>query len=184
MENITIPELQLAQLGVVILPHDRRGLMLDLAASLAESGPLRVLDGGNQFNAYLVARALRSRTVDVQRMLTRIRLARAFTCYQVSALLASEAAVGIPTLVLDLLSTFYDENVPLPERWRLLRQCLVHLRRLSRTAPLVVSASPSRVPDAHTERLLDALRRSADQVKEIQQPEPKPPMSLFGGIVK
>ena len=34
-------------------------LLLDLAASLAQRGPLTVLDGGNCFNIYTVAQALR-----------------------------------------------------------------------------------------------------------------------------
>jgi hypothetical protein len=48
-----------------------------------------------------------------------VRLSRAFTCYQMLALLAETPAGGPPTLVLDLLDTFYDESVPLHESRRL-----------------------------------------------------------------
>ena len=51
--------------------------MLDLAAQLAAHGPLRVLDGGNQFNVYPVARAIRRRTSDLNAALQRIVLSRA-----------------------------------------------------------------------------------------------------------
>ena len=50
--------------------------MLDLAAQLAAHGPLRVLDGGNQFNVYPVARAIRRRTSDLNAALQRIVLSR------------------------------------------------------------------------------------------------------------
>ena len=48
---------------------------------LAERGPVRVLDGGNQFNAYLIARQLHGRPD----LLDRISISRMFTCYQVLA---------------------------------------------------------------------------------------------------
>jgi hypothetical protein len=65
--------------------------MLDLAARLALRGELRVLDGGNSFNAYTVARNL-GRLVGgggsaLEEALQRIQVARAFTCYQVLTLL-------------------------------------------------------------------------------------------------
>jgi hypothetical protein len=41
--------------------------------------------------------------------------------------------------VFDLLSTFYDENVNLPESQRLLRQVIWRLQQLSKIAPVVVS---------------------------------------------
>src|SRR4030065_337535 len=61
--------------------------LMGLAARLAQRAPLRVLDGGNCFNAYIVALALRQQTTDVTAALERIRVSRAFTCYQMVTLL-------------------------------------------------------------------------------------------------
>jgi len=57
-------------------------------------------------------------------------VARAFTCYQVETLLTESVADFSPVLVLNLLDTFYDENVKLSERMRLLEVSLAELRRL------------------------------------------------------
>ena len=69
--------------------------MLDLAAQLAAHGPLRVLDGGNQFNVYPVARAIRRQTPDLNAALQRIVLSRAFTCYQMVVMLDEAAATSL-----------------------------------------------------------------------------------------
>ncbi len=116
--------------------------MLELAARLALSGELRVLDGGNRFNVYPVARTIRRYSPELTAALARIRLARAFTCYQAAAMLAEMPAEPRPLLVIDLLATFYDESVNLNESRRLLAGCIPHLQRLSRCAPVVVSAKP------------------------------------------
>ena len=154
-------------LMVVVAPQAGRTAMLELAARLALTGPLLVLDGGNQFNVYPVARALRRATADLSGALGRIHLARAFTCYQVSVLLAETPISCTPTLVLDLLSTFYDENVSLAESQRLLADGLFHLRRLSQSAPVVVSVHPPGPVCADRLPLVEQLMAAADQVWQL-----------------
>jgi hypothetical protein len=110
--------------------------MLCAIARLGERGEVRVLDGGNRFNAYIVARAASGRP----EVLNRITVSRAFTCYQVHSLLESTPAVSVPFVVLDLLNTFYDESVGATERKRLLGACIVQLERLAGTLPSVAEA--------------------------------------------
>ena len=82
---------------VLVGPHAASTAMLTFAARLAVHAPLRVLDGGNQFNAREVARLLRSQNApDVYAALERIRVARAFTCYQMLALLEQTLRSLIP----------------------------------------------------------------------------------------
>ncbi len=131
-----------ARLALVTAPKAARAQMLLLAARLALAGPLRVLDGGNSFDAYAVARALRMHTPRVEPVLARIQIQRAFTCYQMLTLLNETAPIETPTLVLDMLSTFQDESVSIGERRRLLGECALRLRFLSGAAPVVVSARP------------------------------------------
>jgi len=128
---------------VILGPYAAAQAMLTMAAHLARSGPLQVLDGGNRFNAYIVARQLRrlstfgeaSNSPDLHSCLDRIRVARAFTCYQMAALIdqacpgEARACPGSPTLVIDLLDTFYDESAPLAERRRLAEHCMQRLRQ-------------------------------------------------------
>jgi len=168
------------QVMLIVAPHAANPLMLELAARLALEKPLRVLDGGNRFNVYSVAKAVRRRTARLEEALGRITLSRAFTCYQVLALLEESPNTSDPTLLLDMLATFLDESVPLPESCRLLGKCLPHLRRLSGTSPLVVSAKPMTPISLERQVLLDMLQATADQCWVLEPvPEVKRQKELF-----
>jgi len=112
---------------LLVGPRSLNSSMLTAIACLGERCSLRVLDGGNRFNAYTVARAARGR----RDILEHITVSRAFTCYQVLSLLESTPSTQAPFVVLDLLNTFYDESVQIGERKRLLRSCIAHLERLA-----------------------------------------------------
>lgn len=155
MNHIALPLSQ--PVTVLVAPQAARDAMLDLTARLALHGPLRVFDGGNHFNAYAVARGLRRQTAQVDEALNRIRMARAFTCYQMLALLSAAPAGSTPTLVLDLLCTFYDDSVPLPEARRLLGAVLVEVERLARGGRVVISTRPPAQAGPERLALVDAL---------------------------
>lgn len=165
---------------VVVAPHAATPQLFELSARLSTAGPLRVLDGGNRYNIYPVAAALRRQTADLHAALERITLARAFTCYQMLALLAQTPMQPIPTLLVDMLATFYDENVTLEESQRLLEACLPHLQRLSTVAPLVVSLKPPHSLASERNVLVDTLCRSADQCWSLETlPAPNLQPSLW-----
>ncbi len=146
-------------------PYAAGGAMLSLAARLALHTQLRVLDGGNRFNAREAARILRNLNApDLYEALGRIRLARAFTCYQMLALLEQTPPAPYPTLVFDLLDTFYDESAPLGERRRLVESCIACLRNLTRQAPVVVSLRPPQPPHSDPTGFLETLQQAADSL--------------------
>jgi hypothetical protein len=153
---------------LMVGPRSLNASMLTAIARLGDGGALRVLDGGNRFNAYTVARAARGRRDNLER----ITISRAFTCYQVLSLLESTPANPFPFVVLDLLSTFYDESVQAGERKRLLRACIVHLDRLAQAAGGVVSVHPPAVP---SQLAVDLLTLLASEASEIWQPTVLPP---------
>jgi len=141
-------ELRPGRLYLILAPRKPgRRAMSEFTARLALAGEVRVLDAGNWFEAHAIARLARRYTAELEAVLGRVQVARAFTCYQVIALLEQSLASAAPTLVLNLLSTFADESVPLVERERLLEQAIVHLRRLSQLAPVAVSTPPPASPD-------------------------------------
>ena len=166
------------QLVVVVAPHAAMPMMVEMAARLALNGSVRVLDGGNRFNVYPVAQAVRRLTPRLEETLSRISLSRAFTCYQVLTLLEETPARSVPTLVLDILSTFLDENVTLEESQRLLKISIRHLARLSLSAPVVVSVKPLLSLSADRIPLLDALCESASRTIVLETPRPQPSMAL------
>ncbi len=154
---------QAGRLLLVVAPHAAAPLMLELAARLAAGGALHVLDGGNRFNVYPVAKALRRLTVHLDDALERITLSRAFTCYQMLALLQETPARPRPTLLIDFLATFFDESVTLKEARRLLGACLPHLKLLSVPAPLIISVKPPAPIAAARQPLIDQLQQVVDQ---------------------
>ena len=167
MDTLTFPLPN--QVFLIVAPHAARSHMLDLAARLALHGGVRILDAGNQCNVYPIAQRLRRSTPDVNTALARIQVRRAFTCYQVAALLVETPPAPTATLVLDFLATFYDEDVRLPEATQLLRGCLSHLRRLAEQAPVLVAARPPAPVCAERVVLLDLLRDSAAVVWEVDE---------------
>jgi hypothetical protein len=199
---------------LVVGPRTILPTLLRLTASLAEEGlpatqaegggqrpsrpGVRVVDGGNVYNVYPVARAVRGRP----EVLERIRLSRAFSCYQMRAMLeslVSELSAPAPRaphpggfgefVILDFLRTFYDESVQAGERKRLLRQCLAHLDRLvasssgenpSRPPGGLVSVHPPRVPSQTARELLDMMTHAARDIYRVETPPPPPiPLRLF-----
>lgn len=145
-----------------------RDLITTLSARLALLGPLHILDGGNSLDVYGLARAIRRRSTALDETLGRVRVARAFTCHQMLALLSQAPLTPYPKLALDLLATFYDSSVPAAESRRLLSTALERLRGLSAAAPLLVSARPP--PDQQPDRrsLFEELLRAADDTWRIE----------------
>ena len=185
MQIIPMPDH--GQLLLVVTPYVTGGVVFDLTARLALAGDLEVIDGGNTFNAYCAVRALQRAAPDLPdaaRMLERVRLARAFTCYQLAALLetlesASPAPDGatagqaVPLLVMDLLATFGDQGVAVRERRRLLNGCLAGLKRLSARGHLVGVWVRARtvVPEEMTE-FQARVEQSAGRVWRLQAVQP------------
>jgi len=149
---------------LVVGQHALTEKMLALVAALALKQRVTILDCGNRSNMYAVAKTIRPYTSDPAAVMANIRLSRAFTCYQVLAMLEAVAAAPPrgPLIVLDLLATFLDEDVELKDSQRLLTRSLACLRRLSQSAPVVVSARPVPLISAARECLLGQLRANAD----------------------
>ncbi len=166
------------QLHLVIAPHRaQRQMMTILTARLALTGRVRLVDAGNCFDGYGLARQLRQQTSFWQQALERVSVARAFTCYQVETLLSESVSDFSPVLVLNLLDTFYDENVKLAERLRLLDVSLAELKRLCRAASVAVSTSlPTRDQPGE---LLEMLAAAAGQEWSFEEPQPVEPLRLF-----
>jgi len=172
-----LPAVTTGQIGLLIGPKAETEAMYRVASVLALRGPVRVLDGGNCFNVFRVARHIRRQTPRLYEALDRITIARAFTCYQVVTLVQGTPPEGPPKLVLDLLATFCDESVSASESQRLLAIVIDHLRRFRQHGPVMVSTrlppQPERAP------LVEMLRAAADQIYEREAaPEPQP-LRLF-----
>jgi hypothetical protein len=83
-----------------------------------------VLDGANRFDPYTVSSFARKALISPERLLKRIRIARAFTCYQMATLMGEQLISLLRreettellrkrwVILLGPLTTFLDEDVP------------------------------------------------------------------------
>ena len=181
----TLPIPQTGEMLVICAPHAARETISALVAELALHGSLTVLDGGNRFQPYAVARLLRQRTADLNTVAKRLFIRRAFTCYQVLALLEGTPALRQPYLVLDMLTSFQDEHVRDDEAGRLLDACLRQLERLCRVAPLVVTLSPPPAARPGVPERAFLIEKLCARAGRLLMPEPLPApatqLTLFGG---
>jgi len=148
-----------------------RSLLAALSLFAAQGQSLRVFDGGNSFDGYFVARQARRFSTHPHAVLERIRLSRAFTCFQLAELIETSPANSEPLFVLNLLSTFYDESVPLRDSERLLATTISHLKRLAAVGPVIVGAREPRPLVQERWVLLDRLQAAADATWLLRTPE-------------
>src|SRR4030042_4244603 len=76
------------------------------------------LDGSNRFDPYAVSSFARKASLSPESLLKRIRIARAFTCYQMATLMGEKLKSAIAqaqkpwVILLGPITTFLDEDVP------------------------------------------------------------------------
>lgn len=123
----------------LILTKDKaRKSKTDLIAHLILSGPLFVVSGDEWLPSFSLPRILREQTTELKTVMSRLRSVRASTCYRLWDSLATMPLKGEPILVLDLLHTFYDSDIPLRTRLFRLRECCRELKRLAFYRPILV----------------------------------------------
>ena len=174
MELITVPHSPTLQLLVAPAAFQRKAA-ITFIAELVQTNPVRVLDGGNRFDVLSLNRELRRKDLPFYTALERVQVARAFTCYQMTTMLEQPAPGGIPTLVLNLLTTFQDENASLSERLRLLETCLYCLQKTANHSPVLLILHPQPTE----EPFLARIRETADRVWVFESHHPAVQPSLL-----
>ena len=126
------------------------------------------LDGANRVDPLLIARFARQRGLEPSEFNRRIKVARAFTCFQLTELLvrvpralrAFPADILIVTAFPDL---YFDEDVPDGAAYASFGQALQHLRRLRTSLPVAVFSDAASFTTPRR-RLFDRVVAEADQV--------------------
>jgi hypothetical protein len=151
----------------------------ELFATLAMRGPFYAIAGGEWLPTYALVHSIRRRTLEVQHVLGRVRLARPFTCYQVLDLLEETRPERDPILILDFLHHFYNPDVPPAVRQRVLKQCCRHLQRLALSRSVVVLVQQMRTEEYA--RFFPLVAAAADEILQTDAvPEvADPQLSLF-----
>jgi hypothetical protein len=173
-----LPQLKTGSLLVALT--NQNSVNSDLIAELALRGPVTVLDGGNCFPAYRIAQLVRGKSLQVESISRRIFVQRAFTCYQMTSLLENAPALDQPHIILNLLSTFQDDQVKPNEAGRLLTICLSHIERLCLVAPVAITLEPAIL--AEKEFLLKQVCKQADEIytSPLESVPQSEQLSFFG----
>ncbi len=132
------------------------------------------VDGGNSINPYTIASLAKRHGVPRQRVLGRIRVARAFTAYQMASLLLEsleeEVRAGPGLLVLACLpDLFMDEDVEYQEAYHLLRRGLKGVRDLVREEEIIGLVTNLGLSQLYRRRGIgNLLHQMTDRVVRIQ----------------
>jgi hypothetical protein len=128
-----------------------------------------LLDGANRFDPYVVSSLARRALIPPEKLLKRIRIARAFTCYQMAALMGEKLSKlieqekgGLPDLfpsplhplhrrpwviLLGPITTFLDEDVPEREVRPLFERSLRSVEKIATEGVPFLLFQPSVFPE-------------------------------------
>lgn len=129
-----------------VINASERDNIAELIATSALQGPMTIIAGSEWLPTYGLPRLLRRYTVAIKETLERIQLARAFTCYQMWDILKQTPPIRDPLLMVNLLDTFFVEDIGLGIRTRILKQCAAELSILSMSRPVVIIIRRSKGP--------------------------------------
>jgi len=215
--------LQLTQVGLPAQPVSPRKVLFCgeraeeissyVAGWLAGKGiAVIVLDGANRFNSYTVSSFARRELISPEKLLKSIRIARAFTCYQMATLMGErlvslihartvgaihESPLQKPwVILLGPLTTFLDEDVPEREVRPLFERSLGKIEGMaSKGVPFLLFQSNSPSPplrkggeggfmSSKRAYLMRRLLQFANEAWRIDLDEEGPKMILEKGVTK
>lgn len=168
--RLTIEKIKKRSLTLILTRDKARQSKTDLIARLILSGPLFVLSGDEWLPSFDLPRVIREHTTEIKKVMDRLYAARASTCHRLFDVLATMPSNGEPILVLDVLHTFYDTDVPLRVRLFRLRECCRELKRLAFYRPVIVMTQEVDADDY--EKFIPALHSVSDQIFTLD-PEPE-----------
>jgi hypothetical protein len=167
-----------------------------------------LLDGANRFNPYMVSSFAKKVVIPPERLLKSIRIARAFTCYQMAtlmgerlvSLLREERTINQPrkfwVILLGPLTTFLDEDVPEREVRPLFERSLRKVEKIAIGGipfflfqpdplnPPLVKRGAGRFMSSRRAYLAKRLFQFSDLVWKISLDDEGPKMILEKGPIK
>ena len=162
-----ITKYQFGQLLIQETIGKEREKVVELIAQRVLRGSFFIIAAGDWFVDHDDLRyAVFRYTNDFDERLDRLRLVRARTCFQLLDLLIEADNENQSVLLLDPLHHFYNEDVDLPTRSRILQECCQYIKRLSLSNPVTLL-----VPKLDTEdhrRFFPALAEIADEFIPVE----------------
>jgi hypothetical protein len=153
---------------LIVLESKEHENITELIAVLALRGTFDLLAAGEWLpNQDRLRRAVHRHTAAVKEVLDHPILMRPFTCFQLRDQLEQANSQNRLMLILDFLHHFYDPDVDLALRQRVLEQCCKHLQHLSRTRPMI--ALVQHLPVDEYQQFFPLLASMADEILEAQE---------------
>lgn len=167
---------------------------------------VRVLDGANRFDPYMTSSFARKAVIPPERVLKRILIARAFTCYQMVTLIERLSSFGGEVhepplrrkpyvILLGPVTSFLDEDVSEREAWSLFEKVLKRIEELGRKGVSFFLFQPSlafnfsfpkgrtgRGVESRERRLLKRLFQFSDVVWKMSLEDQQLRMTLVKGV--
>jgi hypothetical protein len=148
--------------------------MMMASQMLSRDVLLAVIDGCNGFDVHTITKFARERRLDPDILLKRIFISRGFTCYQIEAAITNRLPVFLNAnnsrtgMVLGLLDTFYDEQVPSREVQQILTRVLLTLQEIKKSGvSILLVCYEWNVMTAERNNLFGRLKESADNVYRL-----------------
>jgi hypothetical protein len=197
--------LQLTQVGLPTQPLSPRKVLFwgertgeissYVAGWLAGKGiEVIVLDGDNRFDPYMASSFARKALIPPERLLKRIRIARAFTCYQMAimvgerlnSLLRQEGAIVQPenrwVILLGPVTPFMDEDVSEREVRPLFEKSLKKIEEMALRGVPFLLFQPNGFPDSKRVYLLRRLFQFSNLVWKVSLEDQGPQVVLEKGL--
>jgi len=154
-----------------------------------------VLDGANRFNPYIASSFARKALIPPEKILKRIRIARAFTCYQMATLMGEQLPSlldkertnpkgGKPQVILlGPITTFLDEDVSEKEIRPLFDRSLQKMEEMALRGIPFFLFQPSVPSDSRRAYLTKRLSQFSDLVWRINLDDQGTKMVLEKGLI-
>lgn len=175
-----IPSYRLGQLRVVETDGNEHQTVTELIVQLSLRGSFHLIAVDEWLpDRDTLYRSIRRHTLKIEETLANPSIKRPMTCLQLLDLLMEADMQNKPTLILNFLYHFYNNDVELSLRDRVLSKCCDYAKRLSFCNPVVVLVS--RLQNTEYERFFPTLASVADEVIPVAEQSPMEAMqgSLF-----
>jgi hypothetical protein len=153
-----------------------------------------VLDGANRFNPYIASSFARKALISPEKILKRIRIARAFTCYQMATLMGEQLSLFLGrerfngqtrkpwVILLGPLTTFLDEDVPEREIRPLFERSLKRMEEMAMEGITFFLFQSPVSSDSRRAYLTKRLSQFSNWVWRIELGDKEPKIILERGI--
>jgi len=164
---------QFGQLLIVETAGREREKIIELITQWVLRGSFFVIVAGDWFVDHDDLRySVFRHTNAFDEILDRLRLVRARTCFQLLDLLMEADNENKPVLILDPLHHFYNADVELPVRDRILNDCCHFIKRISLSNPVAMLVPKLEIEDhKHFYPILAAVADEVIPVEEASETE-------------